>query len=80
MYLGKLGQQFVLKSPKAFDQIVFENYEIAESKERYAKKRHQDQAARREYFSLGRNRRQRGDLYITQILDGKMKLGDARLR
>lgn len=80
MHLGKLGQQFVLKSPKAFDQIVFKDYEIAESKEWYAKKRHRDQAARREYFSLERNRRQRGDLYITQILDEEVKLGDARLR
>ncbi len=80
MHLGKLGQQFVLKSPKVFDQIVFEDYEIAESKEWYAKKRRRDQAARRKYFSLERNRRQKGDLYITQILDEEVKLGDARLR
>lgn len=80
MHLGKLGQQFVLKSKEAFHRIVFEDYEIAESKEWYAKKRYRDQAARREYFNLERNRRQRGDLYITQILDEEMKPGDERLQ
>ena len=37
MYLGKLGQQFVLKSKKAFDQIQFVGSEIAESSEWYEK-------------------------------------------
>ena len=38
MYLGKLGQQFVLKSKKAFDRIEFVGSEIAESREWYTKK------------------------------------------
>ena len=36
-------------------------------KEWYAKKMKRDKSARREYFDVERNRRQRGDIYITQI-------------
>ena len=39
-----------------------------------------DKSARREYFSKERNKRQRGDLYIMQIMDEEMKNGDSRLR
>ena len=80
MRLGKLGQQFVLKSREAFDRIVFEGYEIADSAEWYAKKMSRDQAARREYFNVERNRVERGDLFVTQILSEEMKADDPRLR
>ena len=80
MHLGKLGQQFVLKSKKAFDRIQFLGYEVAEHDEWYAKKMLRDRSARREYFSVERNKRQRGDLYITQILNEEMKPDDERLR
>lgn len=80
MHLGKLGQQFVLKSRKAFEQIKFVGMEAAESNKWYAKKMQRDIAARREYFNVERNRRQRGDLYITQIMDEEMMADDSRLR
>ncbi|MDO4545651.1 MAG: DUF3990 domain-containing protein [Bacillota bacterium] len=80
MHLGKLGQQFVLKSKIAFDRIRFTGYEIAESGEWYEKKMARDKSARREYFDIERNRRQRGDLYITQIMDEEMMADDPRLR
>ena len=80
MHLGKLGQQFVLKSKETFDRIHFTGYEIAESSEWYAKKMLRDKYAHREYFSIERNRRRRGDLYITQIMDEEMKADDSRLR
>lgn len=80
MHLGKLGQQFVLKSKQAFDRIQFLGYEVADHDEWYAKKMLRDRSARREYFSVERNKRQRGDLYITQILDEEMKPDDERLR
>lgn len=79
MHLGKLGQQFVLISPKAFEQIRFTGYEVALNSEWYARKMLRDKAARREYFNVERNRRQRGDLYITTIMDEEMKLYDPRL-
>lgn len=80
MHLGKLGQQFVLKSKTAFDRIKFIGSEAAESDEWYAKKMLRDKTARREYFSVERNMRQRGDLYITQIMDEEMMPDDSRLR
>ncbi len=80
MHLGKLGQQFVLKSPAAFDRIRFLGSEIAESNQWYAKKMLRDKTARREYFNAERNKRQRGDLYIMQILDEEMTPDDSRLR
>lgn len=80
MYLGKLGIQYVLKSKEAFNRIVFDGYEEAEYKEWYAKKMKRDKSARREYFDVERNRRQRGDIYITKILDEEMSPDDKRLR
>lgn len=80
MHLGKLGQQFVLKSERTFQRLKFVGSEIAKSDEWYSKKIMRDKSARREYFDSERNRRQRGDLYITQILDEEVKPGDPRLR
>ncbi len=80
MHLGKLGQQFVLKSQKAFDRIKYIGFETAKNSEWYEKKMLRDKTARREYFNIERNRRQRGDLYITQIIDEEMKSDDPRLR
>ena len=79
MHLGKLGQQIVLKSKQAFEQIRFVGYEVAESSEWYARKMNRDKSTRRQYFSVERNKRQRGDIYITNILDEEMKPDDPRL-
>lgn len=80
MHLGKLGLQFVLKSEKAFERIKFISAEPADSTTWYAKKINRDKTARREYFNTEKNKRQRGDLYITQILDEEMTANDPRLR
>ena len=79
MHLGKLGQQFVLKSKKAFDRIRFIGAEVAEREDWYAKQQSRDQKARRQYFDVERFKRQRGDLYIMQIMDEEMKPNDPRL-
>ena len=79
MHLGNLGQQFVLKSKKALDEVNFVRYEIAENSIWYTKKEARDKSARREYFDVERNKRQRGDIYITQIIDEEMKADDSRL-
>ena len=79
MYLGKLGQQFVLKSKESFEHIQYLGHEIAESNEWYAKKMLRDRDARREYFDVERNKRERGDIYIVQIMDEEMKADDLRI-
>ena len=78
--LGKLGQQFVLKSKKAFECIKYIGYETAENREWFEKKDLRDKLARREYFDVERNKRQRGDIYIAQIIDEEMDADDLRLR
>ena len=80
MKLGNLGTQFVLKSEKAFNAVQYEGYEMAESAQWYAKKESRETTARRQYFDVEKNRRQRGDLYIVQILDEEIKADDPRLR
>lgn len=79
MHLGKLGQQFVLKSKKAFDRIQFVGFEVAEHEKWFARQQSRDQKARRQYFDVERFKRQRGDLYIMQIMDEEMKPNDSRL-
>ena len=79
MHLGKLGQQFVLKSKTAFERIHFLGYEEASYQEWFVLKMQRDKMARRQYFDTERNKRQRGDLYIMQIMDEEMKPNDSRL-
>ena len=69
-----------MKSKKAFDSVKFIGYEIAECKEWFDKKDLRDKLARREYFDVERNKRQRGDIYIAQIMDEEMTADDSRLR
>ena len=80
MHLGKLGQQIVLKSKKAFEQLTFVGAQMASADEWFAKKQFRDRAARSEYFDVERGKRRRGDIYITRILDEEMKSNDERLR
>lgn len=60
--------------------IQYKGYEVAESAQWFSKKELRDKTARRQYFDVEKNRRQRGDLYIVQILDEEIKADDPRLR
>lgn len=80
MRLGNLGQQFVLKSKKEFEMIKFIDCQSADSDEWFSKKQNRDKSARRDYFDAEKNKRQRGDIYITQIIDEEMTADDSRLR
>lgn len=80
MHLGNRGQQFVIKSKRAFGQIQFLGFEITKSAEWFTKKELRDKSARREYFDRERNKRQKGDIYIMQVMDEEMKANDPRLR
>ncbi len=80
MYLGNLGEQFVLKSRTAFERLQFTGAEKVLSTDWYTRKIQRDKQARRAYFDVERNKRQRGDIYITQIMDEEMTTNDLRLR
>ena len=78
--LGKLGQQFVIISKRAFDKIEYLGSEKASALEWYPKKEIRDKMARNDYFNSKKNTRQKGDIYITTILDEEIKPDDTRLR
>lgn len=52
MKLGKLGEQFVLKSEKAFGKIIFTGYEAVEHKKWYSLRKNREGNARNEFNNL----------------------------
>lgn len=79
MRLGKLGEQIVLKSPKAFDQIEFVGCENVDSDIYYTRKMERERDARREYRKRKREKADIHELYIIDIMREEMTNGDARL-
>lgn len=51
MHLGKLGEQIVIRSPKAFERLKYDGYEIADHEEYFRKRKLRDDAARAAYRS-----------------------------
>lgn len=81
MYLGKLGEQFVLKSKKAFESITFEKSELADGKIYYTKRLARDSEARNLYLQGERKSvHDSNDLFMIDILRQEMKQDDARLQ
>lgn len=79
MRLGKLGEQFVLKSQKAFDLIEFKGYELAEGRRYYALRSKRMEKAKEEYKKSLENADISG-LFIRDIILQEVKNGDPRLR
>ena len=79
MRLGKLGEQIVLKSPKAFDQIEFVGCENVDSDIYYTRKMERERDARQEYRKRKREKADIHELYIIDIMREEMTNGDARL-
>ena len=77
MHLGDLGEQIVLKSKKAFEQIRFVDYSVADWNEYYEKRRARDEEARASY--------QRGkanisdDIYLIDIIRQGWRNKDVRI-
>lgn len=79
MRLGKLGEQIVLKSPKAFDQIEFVGCENVDADIYYTRKMERERDARREYRKRKREKADIHELYIIDIMREEITNGDARL-
>lgn len=79
MYLGKLGQQYVLKSERAFNQISFLGYEIADNSEYYPKRKARDDAAR-DAFARELEKDDIEGIFMRDIIREKMEASDERLR
>lgn len=79
MKLGKLGEQFVLKSQKAFEQIKFKSYESVDSTIYYAKRKTRDETARNDYLSE-LDKDDIDGLFMRDIIREEVMPDDARLR
>ena len=80
MRLGHLGNQYVLKSRKAFEQIRHVESRQAMRADWLDRKNDRDRAARQEYLGELRRRRMPGDLRIDRIIDEGIGPDDERLR
>ena len=79
MSLGKLGEQVVLKSKKAFEALNFLDYTVADNSVYYAKRKVRDEQARKA-FQLELEREDVDDIFIRDIIKEELKPNDARLR
>lgn len=77
--LGKLGEQFVLKSPKAFETIKYIDYTVADNTVYYAKRKARDDLARAAY----QEELEKDDLdgiFMRDIIREEIRPDDPRLR
>lgn len=79
MRLGKHGEQFVLKSEKAFETIQFIDYAVADNSVYYAKRKARDDEAR-EAFQRELDKEDVGGIYMRDIIQEGMRTDDERLR
>lgn len=79
MYLGKLGEQFVLKSLRAFETIQFIDYTVAENAVYYAKRKVRDDDARAAYIRELDTDDING-IFMRDIIREEIKADDPRLR
>ncbi|MDR0671073.1 MAG: DUF3990 domain-containing protein [Oscillospiraceae bacterium] len=80
MALGKLGEQTVLKSRKAFGQIRFVRSEVADREIYYPMKNARDKEARSSYRKERESSRAADSIYLVDILRGGWGNDDARIR
>ena len=79
MKLGRLGEQFVLKSKKAFSAITYTGYEIAEGTKYCALRKIRLEKAKEDYKTATEKLDLKG-VYIRDLILGEVKNDDLRLR
>ena len=80
MYLGKLGEQTMLKSKPAFERIEFIRSDIADREIYYPKKSARDKEARAAYKLERDSQRVADSVYLMDILRERWENNDARIR
>lgn len=80
MRLGKLGEQVVLMSEKAFGRIKYISNSPADASVYYKKKKERDLAARRQYRQTRNEMLLPNELLMIDIIREGMKQDDERLR
>ncbi len=79
MRLGKLGEQYVLKTKKAFDQMEFISAELADNTIYYARRKMRDDEARSAFFEEMEKEDLNG-IYMRDLIREEMTSDDVRLR
>lgn len=77
--LGNLGEQIVLMSEKAFDNLRILGYEIADAATYYPLRKERNDRARMEFLSNRRDAPTPNDLYLNDIIRG-IPADDPRLQ
>ena len=81
MHLGTLGEQVVLISERAFRQIEFVGYEVADYRTYYYKRAERDNRARSAYVNQKKELQQLADdIFILDIIRKDMTYDDPRLQ
>lgn len=79
--LGKLGEQTVLISEKAFENLKFEGVELADKTIYYPKFINRDLGARETYRNeIRKGRSYKDDIFVLDILREEMKNDDLRIQ
>ena len=79
MKLGKLGEQVVLITKKAFDSLTFVEAVPASGEEYFQKYKERDSKARSEYRDLKKDSNPEEGTYVMDIIRQKWENNDARL-
>ncbi|MBO4507868.1 MAG: DUF3990 domain-containing protein [Spirochaetaceae bacterium] len=81
MYLGKLGEQIVLKSEKAFSQLKYISSVPVEQNIYFPKKRNRDFSARKAFLEMRSETDIKSSeaLFVMDIIRGGMQNGDPRI-
>ncbi len=79
MHLGKLGEQIVLKSEKAFEHISFLASDPADAEKYYPRKVSRDKEARAAYGSVRSSKDRKDDIYMLDIMRGGLSDEDLRI-
>ena len=79
MRLGKLGEQYVLKSQKAFDKIQFKEAHRSLAKEYFSKRKDRNEAANQAFRKEAENV-DLNEIFMRDILREEIKNDDERLR
>lgn len=79
MMLGRLGEQIVLKSERAFDSISAGEIIPADKSEYYARYCERDSTARENYKEIASHAFSPDELYVIDIIRGGIRNGDPRI-
>ena len=80
MYLGKLGEQTMLKSKASYEQIQFIRSEVADKEIYYPKKSARDKEAKAAYRRERESQRIEDAVYLMDILRERWENDDPRIR